>query len=353
MNQQLNKTVEERPLGILGIGEEEEDAYRWLLANSGTTVGEFAQAMTVSPPQARRLLDTLEAKGLATHSPEHPRRYNPSAPDIAMEALVLRHQEMLKRARGTILELQQAASAQQRSSAEPMVEVITNKEAESQIYDHMQDTAQKEIVALVRPPLRVSRMDIPTDQDHQTQRHAQNRGVLFRSIVDREFLSLPGGIANVRSDIAAGEKIRVCPELPPKMVLADRRIAIMPLNLQLPDSPTLLVRSSALLDTLYSLFEMLWTRASPIAFTRENKLLISDPAVRSDKHEEALIALMSAGLNDKKIAGELGVSMRTLRRYTVALMKEMNANTRFQAGWLAALRLFANQIDGKDDETNV
>jgi sugar-specific transcriptional regulator TrmB/DNA-binding CsgD family transcriptional regulator len=339
VNTPIVSDTHERPLDILGIGEAEERAYRWLLAHPGATVQALATALALTPRKAQRLLDGIEDKGLVTHSPEKPRRYNPSAPDIAMEALALQRQDMLKRARGTIRELQQEANAQQRSELEPMVELITNREAERQIFEHMQQTARREVVTLLRPPMRISQLSVPADQDQQVQRQAQARGVRFRTIADQEFLALSGAVARIRHDVKSREEVRIFPRLPFKMVLADKRIAVIPLRLDGEISPSLLVRSSALLDALYSLFEMLWARSAPMAFIGEETSEPEELALELHQSMRELTALMAAGLNDKRIASELDISVRTLRRRTAELMQELDARTRFQAGWLAALRL--------------
>lgn len=160
-----------------------------------------------------------------------------------------------------------------------------------------------------------------------------------RSIVDAAFLDLPGAVTRVRGDIEDGEEVKVLNQLPFKMVLTDRRLAIIPLYLQQPASPVLLVRSSALLEALYVLFEMLWERAAPISFTDSGKLKAAEPDMSLPEETEALISLMAAGLNDKKIACELGISASTLNRRLREVMQTLEARTRFQAGWLSALRL--------------
>ncbi|MGH8427385.1 MAG: helix-turn-helix domain-containing protein [Gammaproteobacteria bacterium] len=328
-----------RPLEILGVGEAEERAYRWLLTHPGAGVAEIAQALALAPSKAQRLLDTIETKGLTTHTPERPRRYLPVSPDIAMEALALRRQEDLQRARGIIRELQEQATATRRQRGggeqEQTVELITSSEAERQIVEQMSRTAQHEVVALVRPPMLVSRLDVSPEQDTYTQREAQARGVRSRSIVDAEFLALPGAVARVRGDIKTGEEVRVLPRLPFKMVLTDRRLALIPLDLEQSSSPVLLVRSSALLEALYALFEILWARAAPISVTREGELKTGNPAARLPRDAEELIPLMAAGLNDKSIAYELGISASTLNRRIGEIMRALEARTRFQIGWLA------------------
>lgn len=332
---------ETRPLSSLGISEPEERAYRRLLAHPGATSQEIASALGMPPRKTQRLLDAIEAKGLATHSPERPRRYIPAAPDIAMEAMILQRQEDLQRARAVVQELQEQAKAgQSEDGPEQIVELITSREAERQIFEHMNLAAQHQVVSLVRPPVRISRLDVPRQQDQRTQRQAQARGVRFRTVVDAEFLEVPGTADAVRADIKAGEEVRVVSQLPFKMILADNRVAIVPLNLQQADSPVLLVRSSALLDALYVLFEMFWERGAAISFAR-SALETSAPQPQLPDDAQELVRLMAAGLNDKVIARELGVSVRTLERRVADLMRSFDAQTRFQAGWLTASRLVA------------
>jgi DNA-binding NarL/FixJ family response regulator len=118
------------------------------------------------------------------------------------------------------------------------------------------------------------------------------------------------------------------------MVMADRSIALIPLNLERKGSPTLLVRSSALLDALYAMFELLWNQAAPIGLTRAGELKTGELAARLPEETEELLPLLAAGLNDKAIAHELGISASTLNRRIAELMKSVDARSRFQLGWL-------------------
>ncbi|MDN5864600.1 MAG: hypothetical protein L0I62_05225 [Gammaproteobacteria bacterium] len=327
-----------RPLDILDIDEAEEEVYRWLLSHQGAAVSGVAQGLALSPGKAQQLLAVLEQKGLVTRTLERPRRYLPAAPDIALESLALQRQNDLQRAREAIHELQiQAAATRPPDPQERIVELITSREAERQIVEQMARTARDEVVALVRPPILISRLDASGDQ--WSQREAQARGARSRSIVDAEFLALPGAVARVQGDLGAGESIRVLPQLPFKMVLTDRRIALVPLNLEQSGSPLLLVRSSALLEALYALFEMLWERAVPLRVARSGALETGRPAPVLSEEFGNLVSLMAAGLNDKKIASEMGVSASTLNRRIGELMRTLDARTRFQCGWAAALRL--------------
>ncbi|MGH8161204.1 MAG: helix-turn-helix domain-containing protein [Gammaproteobacteria bacterium] len=343
MSARRRSEAETRSLEILDISEPEERAYRWLLAHPRAAVPEIAQALALTPSKAQRLLDSVEAKGLTTHSPEKPRRYIPAPPDIAVEALVRRRQEELDRARMTVPELQEQMAARREDEQEQIVELITSREAEHQTYEQLMHMARQEIAVLVRPPILYDLLDVQDVQ--KTQREVQARGVQCRSINDAEFLALPGAIDGVRADVKAGEEARAFPDFPFKLLLVDHRVALIPLNPNRINSPLLLVRGSALLDALYALFEILWERAVPILFTPADVLKTGDVSSRIPKGAEDLISLMTAGLNDKKIAYELGISASTLTRRISETMKAFNVRNRFQLGLLTGKRLY-NHDDG-------
>ena len=236
-----------------------------------------------------------------------------------------------------------AAEAAEQREAEQFavaVECDAVRDAEQRIFEQAQNLARDEVVTLVRPPLRVTRLDVPFDEDQRHQKNARARGVRYRSIVDADYLALPGAPDRVRFEIESGEDIRVFPCLPLKVAIFDRRLAFIPLNPQRPEGETLLVRSSALLNALYVLFESLWERATPLAFSPGGAPKISRAAPRVPEAAARLIALLSAGLNDKAIAHELDVSAATLNRRLAELMKRLDTRTRFQMGWRAALEAF-------------
>jgi predicted DNA-binding transcriptional regulator len=337
-----------RPFEVLGVTEAEEAAYRWLLAHARGSVREVASAMRISLAQCQRLLGSMETKGLVTDSAERPRRYLPVSPDMALEALFARRERDMKRARTAMLEVRQIASARRQHEPEPFVELITDHETSRQTYEQMMRTAQHEFLTLVRAPLLFTVLGSTGNEGAQ---RAAARGVHFRGITDLDFLGVPGIVPRMKGDILSGEEFRVFSKLPLKMAIADRRFAILPLNLVDPTGPSLLVRSSALLDALYALFEALWERSSPLSFSGDGTAVITAVASKHAKDVEELTALMATGLNDKAIAHQLGVSKRTLNRRILELVRDLDARSRFQAGWVAASRRAARSVhnDATDD----
>ncbi|MBP0455079.1 helix-turn-helix transcriptional regulator [Kitasatospora sp. RG8] len=86
-----------------------------------------------------------------------------------------------------------------------------------------------------------------------------------------------------------------------------------------------LVRSPAVVRTLNALFAGAWRRATPLVSER----------FRNGFAKEVLRCL-SEGYTDEAAARELCVSTRTYRRHVADLMGALGANSRFQAGIIAA-----------------
>jgi sugar-specific transcriptional regulator TrmB len=331
MNAVSSYAATERPLESLGISAAEQSTYVALLDHPEATLAELASALAWPARKVQRLLDALQNMGLVTLAAGEPRRFVPASPDIAIEAILMRREGELRRARAEMQRLQQRATERAGKSRQ-MIELITTHEAGLHVFDQIQRAARHELIFLQRPPILIAGPDQPS----ATQVDALTRGVRYRSIADQALLAIPGVVARLRADLEAGEDVRVVSELPFKMVMADRNVALIPLDLDIPNSPSLLVRSSALLDALYSMFELLWERATPIAVTKNDTLQTGEAGTRLPEEAEPLIPLLAAGLNDKAIAYELGISASTLTRRITDIMDRLDVQTRFQLGWMAA-----------------
>lgn len=320
-----------RPLEILGIDEFEEQVWRALLATGWATIQELAREVSLPAQEVRRLLDRIEAKGLATHASDRQRRYTAVSPDVAIEALVSQRRADLERARSSMHELVEQVSSNRSKAGEQLVEIVP-RSVIGALFSQLLQASQEEIVSFQRAPILSASIG-----PHPDQASIHARGVRIRCIADTEYLAMAGVMKMVHGDINAGEEFRVLPRLPAKMVISDRRIGLIPLSLVNPTGPSLLIRQSALLDVLYAHFETLWERATPLAFTASGEVVRCNKSANDlleDSHD--LVALLVAGLPDKSIAHELGISPATLSRRLAELMKTMSARTRFQAGWIAA-----------------
>jgi len=318
-------------LKALGLTAAEEGIYRLLLSTDGATVAEISVRLRQSPRASQRVLGILERKSLATHSPEKMRRYCAVPPDIAVDVLIARRQSELQQARAAMTALRDSVEGGHKKAEGRVVEIL-NRQTATRMYLQLVRSAQHEILCMERLPRLVSSDDTPDDSLLQ----CLARGVRCRSITDKQVLNLPGSLNRLRISMAAGEQFRISRSLPFKLVVIDRRIAIIPLHLAKPDGAVLLVRCCSLLDALCEMFEMCWNAATP--FVAEHGVAAGAEQRDADNpHHDALLSLLASGLNDKSIEHELGISQRTLARRVVKLMNRLGASTRFQAGWLAAI----------------
>lgn len=310
----------------MGVAPLEERAYRLLLRHEGLPSGELARRLELTPRRVADVLRALGDKGMVSHTPDRPPRYFAAPPDVAVEALIATSQreeeQRQRRARAAIAALGTAgAGAVARDGR--LVEILSPS-ATAQLFIHMHRTVRSELLSLTRRPMLVSNIAEP---DYLLF-DALSRGVRCRALIDSDLLSMPGWSEHMRDNAARGEECRIAASLPFKLVVADRRMAIIPLDLERPDGPVLLVRPSSLLDALCEIFEMLWRAATPFTVAPDG----------GAGERDALLSLLTSGLNDKAIQLELGISHRTLARRISALMKELGAATRCQLGFIAAQR---------------
>ncbi|RUL66826.1 DUF4102 domain-containing protein [Dyella dinghuensis] len=331
------KWCSKRPLEILGIDDAEELIYRALLAHRLATADELASFLSLSLSKTQRLLDSIESKGLATHSMERPQRYIAASPRLALEALASQQRAEIDRACLTISELEKyTVCATDNQEHEQVVELITSHIALQQIYTQMLQSARQEVFCFQRAPMLFT-----TGTQQVTPPN-----VRVRSISDDGYLAQPGMLDSLRECIERGEEARIFPNLPVKMLVADRRVGLIPLNTEDPaGGPILLVRSRALLNVLYALFELTWERSTPIFFTRAGKLERRESAARLSEAAGQVMSLLAAGFNDKAIAHEAGMSAATVTRRISELMKAFDTRTKFQLGWRAALDSFPERLE--------
>jgi len=128
----------------------------------------------------------------------------------------------------------------------------------------------------------------------------------------------------------AGEQIRVVADLETRMFVLGKDHAVLPEPLGYTDEPRVHVRQPAVVAALTMWFDLLWDRAAPVG---ELDLGEARPDLR-----RFLLEQLAEGSTDEQIAPRLGVSLRTVRRRVAALMGELGADTRFQAGVEAVRR---------------
>jgi sugar-specific transcriptional regulator TrmB/DNA-binding CsgD family transcriptional regulator len=328
--------VSEPLLTALGIPPDDEAVYRLLLRQPAATVGDLAARAGRGTRSLRQSVQRLTDLGLVSQLAGRPARLVAVRPDAAVEALIARRQQELAVARSAAQLLLAEMPADRLHRPEEELEIVFGRQAVATRFLQLQQTAQRELLVLDRPPYAQDPQQPNPGEDDMLA-----RGVRVRGIYAPEALEIPGALDLLRAAVEAGEEARTCDEVPIKLAVADRAMAILPFTgeqASMVDS-ALVVYASTLLDALVRLFELLWRASVPIL-----------PEAHTDDPDEDLLTLLSAGLKDEAIARQLGVSLRTVHRRTSQLLDRVGARTRFQAGLRAAhLGLLPPPPDGHRD----
>ena len=183
-----------------------------------------------------------------------------------------------------------------------------------------------------------------------------DRGVRYRVVYEQQMLEQPGVIDAVAMGIRHGEHARATGSVPVRLMVVDGTIGLCPLvpgTLEGPgaDEPTAaLLRESHLLTALIAVFEDAWERASPLHLQQRDAAadrLVTAGAPMSehglDEEDLHLLSLLVAGVTDKAIATQMGVSQRTVQRRLHDLMGRAGAETRMQLAWLVSQRGWLTQ----------
>jgi sugar-specific transcriptional regulator TrmB/DNA-binding CsgD family transcriptional regulator len=320
-------------LSGLGLSSLEEAAYRRLIGVPSASADSLADAEGVQVPRVLAALSSLEEKGLVARSTATPGDYVASPPAIAVGSMIVERRDEIRRAE---LELERLVgeyrgAASDRASTE-VVDVVHGEQAVAQRFAQLQRGAAHEVLALVK-----STVALVSAEDNVDEQVAVSRGVTYRVVVERSAMEKPGFLDMVAESVEAGERVRVTDELPLRLLIADRSVALLPLAPTSQDSGTgaLVIHPSGLLDALLLLFDLVWASARELLPATG---LAAQPTDGIDELDARLLTLLLAGLTDQAIAGQLGISARTVQRRVSALMARAQVATRFALGHEAARR---------------
>jgi len=165
--------------------------------------------------------------------------------------------------------------------------------------------------------------------------------------LDREWLARGGSMRTIfteavqydtlawaftRRPISEGGLVRLSPALPMQLLIVDREVAIVQVDPKDSSAGALFISEPGIVSALVDLFEVYWLHASEI----------DSPAGKDANdltaQQRAVLGLLELGHKDESIARHLGVSLRTANRVIAETLAGLGAESRFQAGVLAAKR---------------
>lgn len=320
-------------LQLLGLDATCESVYRAMLAHPAEGVTALTERLKLSEEQVRSALDRLSELALLRPSHEESGALRAVSPDIGMEMLLARQQADLAIQAQRIEESRAAAArliadyADLRPAAGgPDVEQLVGLDAirdrlatltrrvSTEVMTFAPDGAHAEQAIIAAKPLDLQLLE---------------RGVLMRTVYldavrnDAPTTAYLGWLAE------NGGHVRTTPSLPVRMIITDRRTAIIPVDADSTARGAVVLHGHGTVTALCALFDAVWTNASPLGQDRQR-----DQRGLTAQEREAL-RLLANGCTDETVAKRLGISARSARRIAADLMETLGARSRFQGGVLA------------------
>ncbi|WP_413754037.1 LuxR C-terminal-related transcriptional regulator [Streptomyces sp. R-74717] len=320
-------------LGSLGLEPLIESVYIALLDRT-QGVADICRRLDLPEHVVRGALDRLSELALVRTSVESPHHLYAVSPHVGMEILIAqqrselaKHQERLEAAQAAAAKFILDYDGRQPPGADGAeVKYLVGLDA---IRDHLtvlNDQVAEELLTFAPGgPQKRENMQASRPLNQQLLR----RGVQMRTVYLNSIRNDRPTMDHARWLTEQGCEVRTVPSLPNRMIIYDRKLAMIASNADDTAAGAVQVSSPGMVTALHSLFESMWQSAEQLEAP-----VHPAPGELTCQQAEAL-RLLALGHTDEAIAKRLAVSPRTARRITSSLMTHLGARSRFQAGVLA------------------
>jgi DNA-binding CsgD family transcriptional regulator len=318
----------------LGLGRDAEAVYRRLLGAPDSTAQDVARELELSEHRLRAALAQLSAMELVDRWPGGSEKLHVASPAVALAGLLAEQQVDLAR-RGRQVEWMRAqisALAQEwqvsRRSQAGDVEWLDGVEAVRERLAQLTPTARAECLSL--HPIDPVISEAAFTKARVLNSDVLGRGLSMRTVrQDGSRLHAPT-LRHMTGLAEQGAQLRVAPLLSTRMIIYDRRTAIVELDPEDRDRGAVQLTAPGIVTALHGLFERVWAGANAFGAPSPGR---DERGVSPNERE--LLRLMFDGHTDESAARKLGVSLRTVRRMMANLAGRLGARSRFQVGALA------------------
>ena len=323
--------------GVLGYPNPETEAAVTRVYLAALQHAQPSRSLLIAQGIRSDLVDTslriLEAQGLVRiHEGGH---LEVLPPDIALPNLASELEQRARQTRSAAHELAQVYF-QARSQ---MIRPDTSGLRILQSMDELA-AATADIVSSATAQVRSFRAMSPRTRDlfaapiHSHEAPSTGAGgapLDMRTTYTSEVLDLENALQVLEARERGGERFRFVSSIPFSALVVDDAAAVVDTTLfESNGQGSVLVRSRPMVRALAALADLFWDLGAPLPRTAG--------ARTAEARDRTILALLAAGAPDATIARQTGVSQRTVERRVRALMDQLGAGTRFQAGVQAARR---------------
>jgi DNA-binding CsgD family transcriptional regulator len=326
---------------VRGGGADAEDIglalYQALRANGSTPPDKAAAGLGLTEAEAAMGWSELRKLGLIRPG-RFPEEVDSVEPDTALVNLLVRQREALQSQRDALSAIVRDAEslmeryrpAVLRETADIEVELVSGDNRKRQLINDFNARISSSTGSMHPGPLPPAEVLV-----HSLAADAAliERGIKVRAIYGQSINSAPRQRKYLTELGATGVEVRLAPQVPFDLLIADAHSAILTANPDNPAEAIIVVRGAALIRSYIALYEDCWLRSVPYSAKSSGGF---DTDTELTEQHRTTMRLLANGLTDERIARKLGVSLRTVSRLVSEIMRYLQADSRFQAGVLAA-----------------
>ncbi|MFD7236374.1 helix-turn-helix transcriptional regulator [Streptomyces syringium] len=324
-------------LAVFGITAMEESLYRHFLRNPDTAPDDIHLRLHVEQDQAQEAVTRLSDLGVLRRTERG--TIAPADPEVAVDRLtearmaeLYRQLQEVTRSRAVIADLRAEQGA--RTLPPQGVERMENV---AEIRDRIDDLAffAREEILSVEPYAALTPANI--EHARPLDRRCLRRGVRVRSVVLKEALTDPLTVRYLLELAAQGAEIRVADDISERILVYDRRTALVPVDPADTSRGALVAQEEGLVANILALFEKIWNESTALTALVDGEVTGDGEGGLSEIEQQVLESMCKVG-KDEIGARDLGISVRTYRRHVADLLKILDASSRAHAALLARER---------------
>ncbi|MFJ2740009.1 LuxR C-terminal-related transcriptional regulator [Streptomyces sp. NPDC087440] len=322
-------------LEVLGLAPHVEAVYRGMLDFSAEGVVELSTRLGLKESEVRDGLDTLVEMELLKPSRDAPGSLRVVSVQRGIEVLLRRQEEALIRRQADLARSKAAAAGAVREYAALRPNTVSDGTERLVGLDAIQARLETLTCELGEECLSIMPGGAQSKESLEASRpldeEAMSRGVRMLAVYQESARNDSATLGYARWTAERGGQVRTSPLLPPRLLIFDRTVAVVPIDPANSRLGALCTRAPGIVASLVALFEQTWAAAVPFGTDLEPV-----PEGGLSPTERELLKLLGCGMTDEAAGKKLGISLRTVRRQMSGLMERLHASSRFEAGLKAA-----------------
>lgn len=311
-------------LQSLGVSTTAEALYLIVAPLESASLSDLSELTKSDRATVQKTLSELQELGLAR--PVGGDQWQSLPLLSAVGALRLRKIAEVDAATAAAESLQNRLLATSQDRGDSDISILVGRDAILSARRELCDSAIRDICAFDKPPYVQARPSTTPEElsNDAPEWQALERGVNLRCVYHPGFDE--DRLTELALFAAKGEQSRTAP-VPMKLLLVDKNTALIPSMRSYEPGQELrasVVSHPLLVEALQWLFEAVWDVSVPIITTTN--------VAETDPRRQMLISMMMTGSTDGAIANQLGINVRSVRRWISELMDELGVTTRLQLG---------------------